>query len=379
SANFTDRKVRGSNPLSPPSRLPLSSLGQPGSIQAFVPPSCGLAARHRKDATAEQFIMYLSGGIYNSGTTHEETLTNLARCVSMQPQSLAKPDSNDQQDKPATIMRHLSYPNASSHKIVPMNQATLDSTGVQSTYGPQLPSSLDQQPNVPSADQLTNSLNRLQAYSDQLHSFLSGTSTENLMAVQTRGAPTKYGNAITVVTGNAARSPLGMAPSTGSFPPIVSSATPAYSAGSSACYYNLPVPFDTGSPTVQLANTPTSSNMTLTGVEANLLQQLTSHLSGGTYRNEAPPPPAPTSVYSFHMKFAYPLTHQLARDINERGRDGSSGWSANLLTGKSVVRTRPLPLNFPCLSLGNLGCFQPLCFLRVGWRLGTGRLYDLSK
>ncbi|TGZ75332.1 hypothetical protein CRM22_000438 [Opisthorchis felineus] len=237
----------------------------------------------------------LSGGIYNSGTTHEETMSNLARCVSMQPQPLAKADSNDQQDKPATIMRHLSYPNASSHKIVSMNQAILDSTGVQSTYGSQPPSSLDPQPNVPPADQLVNSLNRLQAYSDQLHSFLSGTSTENLMAVHNRGAPTKYGNS---TTGNATRSPPGMAPSTGSFPPIVSNATPAYSTGGSACYYNLPVPFDTGSPTVQLVNTPTSSNMTLTGVEANLLQQLTSHLSSGTYRNEAPPPPAPTSVYS---------------------------------------------------------------------------------
>ncbi|KER20302.1 hypothetical protein T265_11111 [Opisthorchis viverrini] len=47
---FTDRKVRGSNPTSA-SRLPLSRLGRPGSIPALVLPSCGMAARHRKRAT----------------------------------------------------------------------------------------------------------------------------------------------------------------------------------------------------------------------------------------------------------------------------------------------------------------------------------------
>ncbi|KAG5446388.1 hypothetical protein CSKR_110271, partial [Clonorchis sinensis] len=51
---FTDRKVRGSNTTSA-SRLPLSSLGQPGSIPAFVQPSGGMAVRHRKGATAERF------------------------------------------------------------------------------------------------------------------------------------------------------------------------------------------------------------------------------------------------------------------------------------------------------------------------------------
>ncbi|KAG5447290.1 hypothetical protein CSKR_106181 [Clonorchis sinensis] len=49
---FTDRKVRGSNPTSA-SRLPLSRFGQPGSIPALMLPSGGMAVRHRKDATAE--------------------------------------------------------------------------------------------------------------------------------------------------------------------------------------------------------------------------------------------------------------------------------------------------------------------------------------
>ncbi|KAG5443926.1 hypothetical protein CSKR_100824 [Clonorchis sinensis] len=51
---FTDRKVRNSNPNSA-SRLPLSRLGQPGSSSALVLPSGGMAVRHRKGATAERY------------------------------------------------------------------------------------------------------------------------------------------------------------------------------------------------------------------------------------------------------------------------------------------------------------------------------------
>ncbi|KAG5440985.1 hypothetical protein CSKR_109696 [Clonorchis sinensis] len=54
---FTDRKVRGSNPT-PTSRLPLSRLRQPGSIPALVPFSSSKAARHRKGVTAEQFFVH---------------------------------------------------------------------------------------------------------------------------------------------------------------------------------------------------------------------------------------------------------------------------------------------------------------------------------
>ncbi|KAG5450137.1 hypothetical protein CSKR_112663, partial [Clonorchis sinensis] len=50
---FTDQKVRGSNPTSA-SRLPLSRLGQPGSIPALVLPSGSMAVGHRKGATAER-------------------------------------------------------------------------------------------------------------------------------------------------------------------------------------------------------------------------------------------------------------------------------------------------------------------------------------
>ncbi|KAG5445308.1 hypothetical protein CSKR_105793, partial [Clonorchis sinensis] len=49
---FTDRKVCGSNPTSA-SRLPLSRLGQPGSIPALMLPSGGMAVKHRKGVTAE--------------------------------------------------------------------------------------------------------------------------------------------------------------------------------------------------------------------------------------------------------------------------------------------------------------------------------------
>ncbi|KER30418.1 hypothetical protein T265_03151 [Opisthorchis viverrini] len=50
--------VCGSNPISA-SRLPLSRLGQPGSIPALVQPSGGMAVRHRKGATAERDVCIL--------------------------------------------------------------------------------------------------------------------------------------------------------------------------------------------------------------------------------------------------------------------------------------------------------------------------------
>ncbi|KER32869.1 hypothetical protein T265_01155 [Opisthorchis viverrini] len=57
---FTDRRVRCSNPTSA-SRLFLSRLEQPDSITALVPPSGGMAARHRKGAKAGRFF-YEDGG-----------------------------------------------------------------------------------------------------------------------------------------------------------------------------------------------------------------------------------------------------------------------------------------------------------------------------
>ncbi|KAG5454076.1 hypothetical protein CSKR_112620 [Clonorchis sinensis] len=48
---FTDRKVRGSNPTYA-SRLPMSTTVQPGSIPVLVLPLGGMAARHRKGVTA---------------------------------------------------------------------------------------------------------------------------------------------------------------------------------------------------------------------------------------------------------------------------------------------------------------------------------------
>ncbi|KER32681.1 hypothetical protein T265_12775, partial [Opisthorchis viverrini] len=47
---------------------------------------------------------------------------------------------------------------------------------------------------------------------------------------------------------------------------------------------------------------------------------------------------------------------------------------ANLLTGRSVGRTRPLPLDFHCLGLDNLAVSQPSCFLLMAWQLDPGRV-----
>ncbi|KER20885.1 LOW QUALITY PROTEIN: hypothetical protein T265_15226 [Opisthorchis viverrini] len=56
---FIDRKVRGLNPTSA-SRLPLSRLGRPGSISTLLQSSSGMAVKHRKGATVEQFQLKLS-------------------------------------------------------------------------------------------------------------------------------------------------------------------------------------------------------------------------------------------------------------------------------------------------------------------------------
>ncbi|KER26274.1 hypothetical protein T265_06468 [Opisthorchis viverrini] len=45
---------------------------------------------------------------------------------------------------------------------------------------------------------------------------------------------------------------------------------------------------------------------------------------------------------------------------------------------RSVVRTRPPPLDFPCLGLGDLAASQPTCNLGVGWQLGTERVLQLN-
>ncbi|KER19307.1 hypothetical protein T265_15584, partial [Opisthorchis viverrini] len=60
------------------------------------------------------------------------------------------------------------------------------------------------------------------------------------------------------------------------------------------------------------------------------------------------------------------------------GRDRLSGCSVSLLARGSVVRTRHLSFNFPCLGLGSLAVSQPSCFIRVAWQLGTERVLRLN-
>ncbi|KER31380.1 hypothetical protein T265_02427 [Opisthorchis viverrini] len=52
--------------------------------------------------------------------------------------------------------------------------------------------------------------------------------------------------------------------------------------------------------------------------------------------------------------------------------------SADLLTGRSVVRTYPLPLDFPRLGLGKLEVSSPSRLLRVAWQLATRRVLQLN-
>ncbi|KAG5441345.1 hypothetical protein CSKR_103221 [Clonorchis sinensis] len=69
----------------------------------------------------------------------------------------------------------------------------------------------------------------------------------------------------------------------------------------------------------------------------------------------------------------------LGHQHEEHHRTCMQCWmSANLLTGRSVVRTRLLPLDFPCLGLGNLTVSQPSYNLRVAWQLGIERVLQLN-
>ncbi|KER29980.1 hypothetical protein T265_13263, partial [Opisthorchis viverrini] len=61
------------------------------------------------------------------------------------------------------------------------------------------------------------------------------------------------------------------------------------------------------------------------------------------------------------------------RERSEQAARWLSDWSANVLIGRSVVRIRPLPLDSPCLGLGNLALSQPSSFLLVARQLGTNR------
>ncbi|KAG5443857.1 hypothetical protein CSKR_100088, partial [Clonorchis sinensis] len=53
------------------------------------------------------------------------------------------------------------------------------------------------------------------------------------------------------------------------------------------------------------------------------------------------------------------LKNSCSTDVLNDGAGWLSGLNANLPTGRSVVRTRHLPVDFPCLGLGNLKLSQP--------------------
>ncbi|KAG5445494.1 hypothetical protein CSKR_100982, partial [Clonorchis sinensis] len=61
-----------------------------------------------------------------------------------------------------------------------------------------------------------------------------------------------------------------------------------------------------------------------------------------------------------------------------RGARWLNGYRENLPTGTSVVRTRPLPLAYPCLGLGQLVVSQPSYFLLAAWHLGIERMLQLN-
>ncbi|KAG5443326.1 Thioredoxin domain-containing protein 17 [Clonorchis sinensis] len=64
-------------------------------------------------------------------------------------------------------------------------------------------------------------------------------------------------------------------------------------------------------------------------------------------------------------------------DVTSLAKARRPKWLEREFTDRKV-RTRPPPLDFPCLGLGNLTVSQPSCFSRVAWQLGTERVLQLN-
>ncbi|KAG5450054.1 hypothetical protein CSKR_103288 [Clonorchis sinensis] len=305
--SFTGMKVRGSNPTSV-SRLPLSRLGQPDNIPALVLPSGGVAARHRKGVTAERLL--------------------LARCKLLL----------------AICFRKIKYP-AVTKKYHICSLATSSSLTYEMTQ------CLEREftdrnirgSNPTSASQLP--LSGLgQPGSIQPSCFLRVLiSSAYLMAVpglQPRTSD-KRGERVTTISQmhvaeNSSTAHDRFRPSWGSSgrrSPRVSVnlmfyLNPNWTVFEKYTHLHINLVFARDSP----------------GTQLNLPFQL---------KHEA----AWCSTFS-------------CLKTSQKG-DSAGIQSANLLTERSVDRTRPLPLDFPCLGLGTLAVSQPSCFLWLARQLGT--------
>ncbi|KAG5454874.1 Integrator complex subunit 9 [Clonorchis sinensis] len=100
--------------------------------------------------------------------------------------------------------------------------------------------------------------------------------------------------------------------------------------------------------------------------------------------------PTEKVAYISHTSLLY--SHVLApvggpRDLSPVGLGGERVVAPETYRGEIAQRlerertdrkVRPLPLDFPCLGLGNLAVSQPSCFLWVAWQLGTERVLQLN-
>ncbi|KAG5441966.1 hypothetical protein CSKR_110775 [Clonorchis sinensis] len=64
------------------------------------------------------------------------------------------------------------------------------------------------------------------------------------------------------------------------------------------------------------------------------------------------------------VAFLFKLFYQLTRSKGDRKFTSLECNKTHSLHQTSVVRTQPLPLDFPCLDLGNLAVSQPSCLPR---------------
>ncbi|KER19633.1 hypothetical protein T265_11645 [Opisthorchis viverrini] len=344
--------VRGLNPTSD-SRFPLSRLERPGSVPALALPSGGMAARHRMGATTERFLF----------------ATRLMSCTEVDL------DYGGNQSIVAVV--------SDSKSVVKFYQSTL---GFQSSYiiG-SMTSVFNIDASLPYNHDLFESLIVKKRVKTLTQAIWIETDDKNATDIDCQSylvvSPTRHTVFICIHDQlSRARWPKWLEREftdrkvRGSNP-ISVSRPPLPSLGQPGSIPALALP--SGGMAVRHRKGVIAEKFSIFSKFSTALPP-----EGSTRTGLLPGCPSLDSE-SREAEFGFePRTFRSCNPLQSKivsGRDGPSGQSANLPTGRSVVRTRPLPLDFPRLDLGNLAVSQPSCNLRVAWQLGTERVLQLNE
>ncbi|KAG5446506.1 Glutamine-dependent NAD(+) synthetase [Clonorchis sinensis] len=415
---FTDRKVRGSNPTSA-SRLPLSRLGQPGSISAFVLPSGGMAARHRKSATAEHLNFCLRVFTQREFTDRKVRGSNPTSASRLPLSRLGQPGSIPVFVIPSGGMAARHRNGATAQPciwIVLLHKGEFTDRNVRDskpTSASRLHlSRLGRSGSIPALWLSSGGMAARHPKGVTAEQFLLSW----YMGLRKTSAPTEQSFFILSFSGRARSCSVSnhaQGGSHGSYPgrrvpPIV----PILFVGPFIASANLRVGNLSACTTLNWAR-KTALSSTNADSESVIHEQTNKHSAAGRPSIKVPVTqpnsrfPILSSRICWHQATrAGEMAQWLECEFTDRKVGGSNPTSASRLdlsklgrsgsipalwlssggmavthgpqTFRSVVRNPPLPLDFPCLGLGNLAVSQPSCFLRMAWQLGTERVLQLN-